>query len=81
MASLSPIPFVGSFAGKKHDGSAEAMQALSQGPGASSSETETRTSDRGRLELGASVLLQEGLLKVRTDSSKENSGQLLFSTF
>lgn len=76
-ASPFSIPSVRSFAGKEHDGSAEALQTLAEGPGASSSQTEAQATARGSLELGVSVLLEEGLLKVQTESSI----QLLFSTF
>lgn len=60
-------PFPNPFAGKdKHDASAEAMQALSAGPGARFSETETQTIVKGSLELGLSVLQEEDLLRVQT---------------
>lgn len=82
---MSPLPnlFVGNSAGKeKHDGSAEAMQALSEGPGASFSETETQTTVKGRLELGLSVPREEDLLRVQTVNlpKKTSESVILFST-
>jgi len=49
----------------QQDGSAEAMQAPSEGPGDSFSETETQSTVKGSLELGLSVLREEDLLRVQ----------------
>lgn len=62
-----PNPFVESFAGtKQDDGSPQAMQTLSEGPGASFSKTETQTTVKRSLELGLAVLQKEDLLRVQT---------------
>lgn len=59
--------FVGNFARKKqHNGSLQAMQTLSEGPGASFLKTETQTTFKRSTELGLTVLQKEDRSSVET---------------